>query len=90
MKNILTITFAIDNKWEDKDTREQRIDDESSLLAYAMDILRDAVLTNTGEFEKAELNGKMLFSKNGEAPKKVKQLPQYEWTLEDLEFEKGK
>ncbi len=84
MKNELTITFSVDNEWMDESTDDLCNDDENQLLAYVMDIMRSAIAEHSDEFEKAEFNGKLLFSKEGEAPEVVKQLPQYEWALKLL------
>ena len=87
MKKELTVTFSIDNVWDDIDIGKQRIDDEDSFLAYAMDVLRSAIIGHTEEFEKAELDGNLLFSKDGNAPENVKRLSGYTWVLEELKDE---
>ena len=84
MKNELTITFSVDNEWMDESTGDLHIDDENQLLAFVMDIMRSAIKEYSDAFEKAEFNGKLLFSKDGEAPEVVKQLPQYVWALKLL------
>ena len=49
-----------------------------------MDIMRSAIRGNTEELERADFDGKLLFSKDGEAPEEVKQLPEYQWVMDEL------
>jgi len=85
MKKTLTVTLSIDNEWVDEDTGEKHIDSEQDLLAYAMDLIRPLIELESDEFVKTELDGNLLFAKNGDAPDAVKKLPQYDCLLKSLQ-----
>ena len=82
-KRTLTITFEFDDgPWHDE---EDGADYPTDPIGYAMDITKFAAYQNPDEYVKTELDGKLLFSKTGDAPEEVKQLPQYETLLRQLQ-----
>ena len=80
-KVVVTIEFDDDpiyieeeNKWLETDA-----------LDYAMEVAASIAGDYCGEFQKAEFDGELLFTRDGEAPDVVKQMPKYAWVMENLQ-----
>ena len=83
MKRKITVTIEFDDDPIYLEEEDKWL--ETDALDYAMDVAARIAGEYWGEFQKAEFDGELLFTRDGEAPDAVKQMPKYAWVMESLQ-----